>query len=66
MPRNGSVDRASKPNGRTVLNAFFQSVEVQTSDPVHLRLLKAAAKPDPGAALERELTRIVQEILDET
>jgi hypothetical protein len=56
------------PAGRlpTVLDLFFQSLESRTSDATHLRLLKAARKADPAAALERELIKIMEELLHET
>lgn len=50
---------------QTAVETFFQSLSTRTSDPTHLRLLKAARKPDPGAALERELDRIMEELLHE-
>jgi hypothetical protein len=49
-----------------VLEGFFQSLTARTSDPTHLRLLKAARRGDPSGALERELARIMEELLHET
>ena len=49
----------------TALDLFFQSLESRTSDATHLRLLKAARKADPAAALERELSKIMEELLHE-
>lgn len=65
MSPNTTADGAARAPNHPALKAFFESVKLRTSDPVHLRLLKAAAKEDPDAALEKELERIVQEILDE-
>lgn len=65
MSTNTTAEDAAKVPERSAVKTFFESVESRTSNPVHLRLLKAAAKEDPSAALERELGRIVQEILDE-
>jgi hypothetical protein len=50
----------------TALALFFMSIESRTSDAIHLRLLKAAQKPNPATELERELTKIMEEILRET
>jgi hypothetical protein len=49
----------------TALDSFFQSLESRTSDATHRRLLKAARKVDPAAALERELSTIMEELLHE-
>lgn len=65
MSPNTIADGAARTPNRPALNAFFESVKARTSEPVHLRLLKAAAKGDPTTALEKELEKIVQEILDE-
>ena len=50
----------------TAFDFFFQSLESRTSNPTHLRLLKAARKADPAAALEHELNKIMEELLHET
>jgi hypothetical protein len=65
MSPNANTDNAERTPNHTALTAFFESVKSRTSDLVHLRLLKAAAKEDPAPALEKELEKIVQEILDE-
>jgi hypothetical protein len=49
----------------TPLELFFQTLESRTSDTTHLRLLKAARKADPATAVERELGRIIEELLRE-
>ena len=48
------------------LDLFFQSLESRTSNATHLRLLKAARGADPAAALECELSKIMEELLRET
>jgi hypothetical protein len=48
------------------LDLFFQSLESRTSNATHLRLLKAARKANPAAALDHELSKIMEELLDET
>jgi hypothetical protein len=50
---------------RTAVEVFFQSLEARTSDPIHLRLLKAARKADPAASLEKELGKVMEELLRE-
>ena len=50
----------------SALDSFFQSVESRTSNPTHLRLLNAARKGDPVSSLERELSKIMEELLHET
>lgn len=50
----------------TALDLFFQSLESRTSNATHLRLLKAARRADPATALERELSKIMEELLHET
>lgn len=45
------------------LDTFFEALESGTSDATHLRLLKAARKPDPAAALEREFEKVIKELL---
>jgi hypothetical protein len=56
----------SKSSPSSALDAFFRDLESRTSNAIHLRLLKAAQKSDPSAALERELGRIMEELLRET
>lgn len=60
------VGNASPEAVTSTLDAFFKALEERTKDAVHLRLLQAARKPDPEGALEKELARIVKEIVDET
>jgi hypothetical protein len=50
----------------TALELFFNSLDKRTQDPVHRRLLKAARKDDPSSSVERELRKIMEEILRET
>jgi hypothetical protein len=58
--------KAKKPSvERTAVDKFFEAVESRTEDPIHRRLLKAARKEEPGPALERELHRIIEELLNE-
>ena len=47
------------------LDSFFKSLESRTTDPIHLRLLRAARKPNHTAALEREFSKVVEELLRE-
>lgn len=49
----------------SALEVFFQSLGERTTDATHLRLLKAARKADPTAALEKELGKIMEELLHE-
>lgn len=65
METNG-IDGVAKASDLGALKAFLSAVEERTSHPVHLRLLEVAAGSDPGPSLERELGRIIQEIVDET
>lgn len=44
---------------------FFRRVEALTDEPLHTRLLGAARRKEPQAALENELKKAIQEILDE-
>jgi len=53
------------PSARTALEEFFTFLESRTSNAIHLRLLKAARKPDPAGALEKELAKIMEELLRE-
>jgi hypothetical protein len=53
------------PTGSSALDVFFTSLESRTSDPIHRRLLKASRKPNPVAALEKELAKIMEELLRE-
>src|SRR2546429_2693126 len=46
------------------LSRFLHALESRTSDPIHLRLLKAAHRPEAAAALERELRRIMEDLLE--
>jgi hypothetical protein len=48
------------------LELFFKSLESRTDDAIHRRLLKAAQKDDPSSSIERELVKIMEEILRET
>lgn len=57
---------AAKPTNTSPVDAFFKTLHERTEDPVHQRLLKAARRPDPSAALERELRRIMEELINET
>jgi hypothetical protein len=54
----------SEPSASSV-EAFFTTLRVQTADPVHLRLITAARRTDPGASMESELNKIIIELLDE-
>ena len=49
----------------TALDLFFQRLEALTENPVHRRLLKAAQGDEPLASVERELRKIMEEILRE-
>jgi hypothetical protein len=55
-----------QPSQPSALGTFFRAVEKRTSDPTHLRLLNAAREADPAAALEKELDKIMEELLHET
>jgi hypothetical protein len=63
MAKDKSKAEAATP---TALDLFFKSIEKRTDDPVHRRLLKAAQKDDPSGSVERELKKIMEEILYET
>jgi hypothetical protein len=63
----GETEKLTKASPlNSAFEVFFQSLEGRTSDATHLRLLKAARKRDPAAALERELRKIMEELLHET
>ena len=62
MPAKGKKAPKSPP---TAVDRFFEAVESRTEDTIHRRLLKAARKEEPGPALERELQRIIEELLNE-
>lgn len=66
MPSNGEPREVPTPPSTTALNAFFRDLEERTTDPVHQRLIKAARKADPAVALDRELAKLIKEIVDET
>lgn len=63
MAKDQSKADAAAP---TAIELFFKSLESRTDDPVHRRLLKAAQKDDPSSSVERELAKIMEEILRET
>lgn len=44
------------------LEQFLNAVERKTTDPIHLRLLKACRQGDPASAMESELRDIFAEI----
>jgi hypothetical protein len=45
------------------VEAFLRLVEAETTDPAHLRLTEAVRSRDPVAALEKELGKIILELL---
>lgn len=47
------------------MHQFLALVASKTSDPAHRRILKAAEKKDVGAAIEAELSQIIEETLHE-
>jgi hypothetical protein len=49
----------------SALDLFFRSLESRISDPIHLRLVKAARNADPDAALEREFEKVIAELIRE-
>ena len=49
----------------TSVEAFFKTLKARTADPIHSRLIRAAGRANPGAAMESELNRIIVELLDE-
>lgn len=63
MAKNQNNANAAAP---TAIELFFESLERRTDDPVHRRLLNAAKKVDPSSSVERELAKIMEEILRET
>lgn len=65
MTRNDVSLEGESAHDRKALASFFASMEERATDPVHRRLLKAAANHDPATSLELELRKIAQEILDE-
>jgi hypothetical protein len=64
VPKPDAAD-SSKTPGVGALEKFFRNIEERTQDATHRRLIRAARKKHPTNALEAELGRIVQEILDE-
>lgn len=48
-----------------ILETFFQAIEAQTQNSTHLRVLKAARKPNPTVSVENELAKVMEEILHE-
>lgn len=58
-------ENATASSVQSALETFFQSLATRTSDATHLRLLKAARRTDPASALERELGKIMEELLHE-
>jgi hypothetical protein len=65
MARKGTKSPSEK-SPPSALDTFFRGLESRTSNVTHLRLLKAAQKGDPAAGLERELHKIMEELLRET
>lgn len=61
----GPASPNSSSSALSAVDAFFQSLEARTSDPAHLRLISAAKKADPTPALEKELRKIIEELLNE-
>ena len=59
------ASKAGDEGPTKTLRAFFDRVAGLTDDPLHARLLKAAEKREPQAALEREFEKAIKEILDE-
>ena len=50
------------PKSMTALEEFLEAVEQKTTDPIHLRLLKACRQGDPASAMESELRAIFADI----
>lgn len=58
------VEKIERP-APNALEVFLSSVESRTDNTTHLRLLRAARKPNPPAALVREMEKIMEELLRE-
>jgi hypothetical protein len=54
----------SEPSTSSV-ETFFKTLKDRTADPVHVRLIAAARRANPGVSMENELNRIIVELLDE-
>ena len=65
MARKPGARGSTKTPEVSALEKFFRTVEERTDDAMHRRLIRAAKRKDPAGALEAELGRVVQEILDE-
>lgn len=65
MTKKSGGRSSEEPQDMSAIERFFQAVESRTDDAMHRRLVRAAKKKDPAGALEAELGRVVQEILDE-
>jgi hypothetical protein len=65
-PRKADTEPTNTAATPAALEQFFEALTSRTSEDTHLRLLKAALSSDPATALERELTKIVEELLHET
>lgn len=58
------TSRPPEPSPSSI-ETFFKTLKARTADPVHRRLITAAGRANPGAAMENELQRIIVELLDE-
>lgn len=47
----------------SAVEAFLKALESRTEDPMHLRLIQAARSANPAASLEKELARVIEELL---
>ena len=63
-PKEQSSPITENPK-QTALEQFLQAVEGKTDDPIHKRLLKASRGENPTESLEKELGKIISEIIDE-
>lgn len=59
MTSNESQEVSARVEG------FLRSIEAKDQSAVHKRILQACRSADPSTAMDAELTRIIQEIVDE-
>ena len=68
MPMPEQAAKSVKPIGPSAthpVERFLKAIESKTSAPPHARILKAARAPDPTAAMNMELSKLADEIVDE-
>lgn len=60
-----SADSASGGGKLPRIEEFLTAVEAKTSNEVHRRLLRACRTDNPGDAMEAELGKIIEEIIND-